>query len=545
TIVLKALRKEPERRYVSAHELAEDLQRYLERRPVAARRDTFGYRFTKLVARNRGAAVAAGLILLSLLGGLIVSLQQARIARVERARAERRFADVRQLANSLLFELHDNIAELPGSTPARELLVKRAAEYLDRLSRESETDPQLQRELADAYQRLGDVQGNPSGANLGDTAGGLESYEKAVALRRALTSGLERDPSDLERLAHLLSQMGRFFSGTGDWDGAEASAREAVALLEECVSAGAFDEDLRSRLAVASHTLGYVLLRKADAQGAHDALEKAVGYARDFATAHPENSVARGSLANIQTDFSESLRLVGRIEESAAVSHEARVILSELLEAEPHNPWYTRGVIVALSYEADALEALERYLEAVAIRERAVEVSRGFLASDSKNAGALLGVAITTRKLGGTLFLANDTERAIASLRESVATGERGLEASSGASWSASELGSSYAQWAEVLSGSGAPDSETCVPLKKAISFRAEGRGSAAAGRRARCREAAEAPGAVRPGATLARTVDVLEQALERLQVAGRGLPDCRAQEISVGPRRDDCFHVR
>jgi tetratricopeptide (TPR) repeat protein len=274
--------------------------------------------------------------------------------------------------------------------------------------------------------------------------------------------------------------MGRFFSGTGEWDRAEESAREAITLLEECQSSGAIDEDLRGRLAVSRHTLGYVLLRKADAKRALSALELAAREAREFAEAHPESSAARARLANIQTDFSESLRLSGRLEESASVSHEARVVLSELHEAEPQNPMHTRGVIVALSYEADALEALERYGEAVEMRERAVEVSRSFLASDEKNAGALLGVTITARKLGVTLFLAGDVSGALATLRESVKAGERALDASSDAAWASSELGTSYAQWAEVLRESGAPDLETCVPLKKALALwdglRAEGK---------------------------------------------------------------------
>jgi tetratricopeptide (TPR) repeat protein len=214
--------------------------------------------------------------------------------------------------------------------------------------------------------------------------------------------------------------------------------------------------------------------------GALSALELAVRDAREFAEANPDSSSARARLANIQTDFSESLRLSGRLEESASVSHEARVVLSELHEAEPQNPMHTRGIIVALSYEADALEALERYAEAVEIRERALALSRDFLASDQKNAGALLGVAITSRRLAGARFLAGDTPGALSSLRESVQAGERALAASSGAAWASTELAGAYAQWAEVLNGSGAPASETCVPLEKALTLwdglRAQGR---------------------------------------------------------------------
>jgi hypothetical protein len=107
---------------------------------------------------------------------------QARVARIERTKAEQRFNEVRKLANSYLFEFHDAIENLPGSTAARALLVRRALEYLDSLAREAGGDLSLQREVAMAYLKVGNVQGNPRNANLGDTAGALESYRKALAI---------------------------------------------------------------------------------------------------------------------------------------------------------------------------------------------------------------------------------------------------------------------------------------------------------------------------------------------------------------------------
>ena len=108
---------------------------------------------------------------------------EAQIARAERARAERHFNDVRMLANSFLFEFHDAIQNLPGSTPARELVVKRALEYLDRLAQEAGDDASLRRELATAYEKVGDVQGSPYRSNLGNLKGALISYGKALELR--------------------------------------------------------------------------------------------------------------------------------------------------------------------------------------------------------------------------------------------------------------------------------------------------------------------------------------------------------------------------
>ncbi|NIR59055.1 MAG: serine/threonine protein kinase, partial [Gammaproteobacteria bacterium] len=86
--MLKALAKDPARRYASAKELADDLGRYLEQRPVRARPDSAGYRFTRFVRRNRVVATAVAVVVLSLVSGVAVSAWQAAAARRAQERAE-------------------------------------------------------------------------------------------------------------------------------------------------------------------------------------------------------------------------------------------------------------------------------------------------------------------------------------------------------------------------------------------------------------------------------------------------------------------------
>src|SRR5262249_22129800 len=152
--------KEPDRRYSSVEQFSEDILRHLGGLPVVARHDTLGYRTGKFVRRHTTSVLTAALVVLMLITGIITTFREARVARQQRARAERRFNDVRELANSLMLEVHDAIKDLPGATPARKLLVSRALRYLDSLSAESAGDPSLQRELATAYAKVGDVQGN-------------------------------------------------------------------------------------------------------------------------------------------------------------------------------------------------------------------------------------------------------------------------------------------------------------------------------------------------------------------------------------------------
>ena len=193
-IILKALRKNPNERYTSVQEFSEDIRRYLAGLPVSARPLTYGYRASKFYQRNKVSVIAGAFVFAALFTGIIVALWQAQIARTERARAEYRFNEVRELANNVIFKYHDAIAALPGATATREMLVTDALKYLDNLSNETEGNPELQRELAAAYLKLGDVQGKQYEANLGDTEGAVRSYQKAVAL---LESVVEKDGKNL------------------------------------------------------------------------------------------------------------------------------------------------------------------------------------------------------------------------------------------------------------------------------------------------------------------------------------------------------------
>ena len=216
------------------------------------------YRASRFMQRNSIAVVAALLLALTLLGGLGATLWQARVAQRERAKAEQRFNDVRQLAHSVVFEMHDAIQNLPGSTPARALLVKRALEYLDNLSREAGADRSLQEEMAAAYEKIAQVQGDPYRANLGDLDGAMQSYQKALALREALVKANPQDAAARLALAECLDKLG-WIVGTreGPKKGMEFHQR-SQALLAELMKTKGQEEKVRAALARNLESIGQI-----------------------------------------------------------------------------------------------------------------------------------------------------------------------------------------------------------------------------------------------------------------------------------------------
>jgi len=246
-IVLKAMHKDPARRYAAAAQLSEDIRRYLAGLPISARKDTFSYRASKFIARNKAATSGALLFASSLVLGMAATAWEAHVANSERTRAERRFNDVRQLARSVIFDLQSKLASLPGTTEVRKELASTALAYLDGLSREAGADLGLQKELAEAYERVGDIQGGAS-QSLGDWQGALVSLGKAERITRqmlAQTGSIEAsllltDVLSRERNALLLHDR---------WGEAESYAREALQLARKSVAREPENEGAQSALA--------------------------------------------------------------------------------------------------------------------------------------------------------------------------------------------------------------------------------------------------------------------------------------------------------
>jgi eukaryotic-like serine/threonine-protein kinase len=220
-ILLMALRKEPERRYLSVEKFAEDIERYLDHRPILARPETLWYRTRKYARRHWIGLATASVALAGILGGAGVAIYQARIA-------QQRFNDVRQLANSFLFDVNDQIAHVPGTIKAQQMLVTTALKYLDSLSQKASGDRSLQRELAEAYRKVGALQSDTF--LQADKAG--VSYRKALAIYRQMA---QNDPKYNLELGNTQSMVAWTEYQAGDLTSAIAYGRASAATLEAVI----------------------------------------------------------------------------------------------------------------------------------------------------------------------------------------------------------------------------------------------------------------------------------------------------------------------
>jgi len=408
-IVLMAMRKEPERRYASVAQLSDDLRRHLQGLPVLARKDTWSYRSAKFVQRHKVTVAAAALVALTLFGGILATAWQARRAEAQRARAERRFGEVRRLARSLMFEIHDSVADLPGSTPTRQLIVSHALEYLNSLAQEASDDPSLLRELASAYVKVGNVQGNPNNANLGDMAGALESFHKGKRIADQLLSSNPSDAQARRQLGVIQEKMCEVQSAMGNLPGAVANAGRSLAAFKALAETNPAEVAAQRSLAISLLKFGDVLgnpnfPNNGDQEGAIAHYQSALTILQALPPSEDAGDFkTRRLIALIDERLGTMLDLRGNTTEAERRFRESQTIRLELAEQHPENTDLVRDAAIAYEKMANVLTASGNLPAALESRQQSLGIFTRLAEADPKNVLAQQSLAISCMHLADLL----------------------------------------------------------------------------------------------------------------------------------------------
>ncbi|HRQ76395.1 MAG TPA: serine/threonine-protein kinase [Phycisphaerales bacterium] len=420
-IAMQCLAKHPDDRYQSASELAKDVRRYLAGEPIEAKRDSTWSAMRRNLRRYRlTLALAAAVVALLTVGVAAFSwqahaAQQARAAEAEqRELAERRFADVRALARRFMFDVHDAIEPLAGSRKARELLVTSALEYLERLSQEAGDDRDLLDELASAYDRVASIQGYPYSPNLGNTAGALQSYQTALAIRRQL---VEAHPDDMAlhgAMAGTMRLVGDLLQWTGDSAGALAHFAEAGGILTR-VAAAMPDDRVTQRELAASH------LKTGDVtswQGRHAEAMPHFMTARsiiaELVRTDPDNVREAINLSVCNSNIGFVLQQTGDIAGALMYQREALELTERLLEKDPENSVVRRSVSINANQVGSVLQSKGQLDDALAHYRRALTLALELLDADPGSPLAVSDVTYTRNKIAGALAAMGDRPGALA-----------------------------------------------------------------------------------------------------------------------------------
>lgn len=405
-IVLKALRKEPERRYLSAENFAEDVHRHQRGLPVTARPQTFSYRAEKFFKRHKASVAAGGLIILAIIGGIAATLWQATVARAERARAERRFGDVRKLANSYIFDVYPEIENLEGSLKAREKIVTNALEYLDSLANEASGDLELQSELATAYEKIGDVQGAQSNSSLGNVEAGLKSYEKAQKLRASVYAA---NPSNLdakEKFANNSYTTARTLWNNSQSREAEAEFEKGLQLRRELVAAQPDSVEAKNRLAILLIDYGAIPAFNAQSEKALVLMNEAVEIINNLRRQEPENAELKKTLTRLLRSISKPKSAIGDYDGALNGLNQALPISRELAGQFPNDFRVVRGVWLTDSKICELFIEKRDGQSAVEPCLRSIEFPKTTLEKEPENGVVAFDLAISHFNLARAYRLA-------------------------------------------------------------------------------------------------------------------------------------------
>ncbi len=438
SIVMKTLRRDPERRYATVERLRVDLERHLEGRPVAARRITVGYRLGKFLRRNRtGVQIAAAVLLLL---GLVTGVNARRVAR-EQVRVQLQAEKTRHVAVFLrqLFEFSDPNLSQGQEISARELLDRGARRISEELVEEPEIRAEMMTVLGEIYCELG----------LYDRAGPL--LEKALEIRESLFRVARASPEDrlpsLKALARLHSNQGRY----GEAQALLDRARPIVEQVYGIDHLEAADLDNRSgllRVAVGEYEEGRNLFRRAleirrtslgpdqsevgeslnDLGGAtfrlgqHDEAMEYFGQAlairqRNLGPDHPKVADSLNNLAAVH-------QTAGRQAEAEPQMLRALAIWEKALGRDhPRLGRAFNNLATLYARQGRLAEAEEHFRQSLAIRERALSADHPEVLSCLRNLAMLCQLVgrygdaegFATRSLSGSQRALGDRHPAVAS----------------------------------------------------------------------------------------------------------------------------------
>ncbi|HEY3741874.1 MAG TPA: serine/threonine-protein kinase [Bryobacteraceae bacterium] len=452
SIILMALRVDPEQRYRSASELRLDIEHFLDGRPVVAHPSGVPYLAVKFALRHKLPIVAVALIIASLAGGMLTTKREAHLAdgqrlvaeeRAQEAERERRVAESKtaeadrlralaeqqsklaaeksneleeerlqaieqrdetmKLATTLAVDLDAAIAPLAGSLPARRLLVMKAIEALERVYRTSPEDPKVLVELAGTYQSLGSIQRSRFASSLGDSEGALKSYKRSLELTQGADRILKAASSGAIAPEALAAAYAGAYFGLGDVDAINGKYAEALdsylKSIPHAERAARANPPLPPELARARMVLPaykktgdmYRMLNRLDEAELY--FSKASQAGEGLARAFPGNPLVAND--RMVSDFSFGQLLEARDNPAGALAQyeKAARLARESLVANPNDSKVKRNLFVFLSRTGMMKHELEHYPEAQADYEKALAIAEERFESEKGNLQAVYDLA--------------------------------------------------------------------------------------------------------------------------------------------------------
>jgi serine/threonine protein kinase len=364
-IVLRAMRKEPQRRYATVDRFREDICRHLEGMPVSASGNDWTYRVGKFVSRNRLGVAVTVFIALILVAATVISTSLAR-------QLSRQKEAALQLVSFILGGY--DTALKTGSTPARKASLDEMLANLNQLSSDSATDPKVRDLLAKAYLKIGGLQGDMFENNVGDAASAMESYQRAAALA-----------STPDEIAAAAVGLGNVINIGGDHRAALAQYEKAGKVLAQALRRPQGDERLGLRQAQVWHKKAFVQAQLGNLPQALDSSRNELRLAQQLSERFPASMETRRELALAEEQVSDVLDQTG--DSAQALLHLQRSLATyeQLLKLDPESADRRFDVAIGELQVAQAMNQPGKFSEAAEHYRRSLTLLEELVSQDPHN----------------------------------------------------------------------------------------------------------------------------------------------------------------
>jgi serine/threonine protein kinase/Flp pilus assembly protein TadD len=433
TIVLKAMEKNPAERYATAQELADDLRRFLEDKPIRAKRPTVLQRAVKWCRRHKSAMRAVAVILILAVVGLAASTwliwlekEQTKVAlanaKANGERAQQNLDTARQILDAFVDNAEQRLPRERELTPVDRQLLEKARTFYERIAHQDSSDPGVHLQMAKDYLRVGGIH-----EQLGQDEQAAAAYQQALAV----SAKLDAEYPDRADYRYMLARSYSIFGG--QWGTLIPAERrpeflegyaEAVRLLEELVREDPTNLDYRHDLGLIYGRLGYERLFHLERPfaEAEEPVRRALEIREQLVEEKPSVFLYRQELGMSLGNLGAILMATSRFQEAEEVVCRERQVRQKVVDdfpAEPDAWFFLADAYMDLAKLRDRMgklqEAMEAHRQEVRLRKK--------VAAEFPSLGvAPLHLAWSTERLGDALVKAGAQDEAIAAYEEAIAT---------------------------------------------------------------------------------------------------------------------------